>query len=246
VGSRELLTPNSRPRFGTRYKLSPPEKRVSHRRLLPALMRLSTTIAVVSVFAMSLACLGKKKAVEGQAAGECSDDADNDGDGLFDCNDDDCAGASACLEESDTVSPDDDDDDDDDEPLAIASFESDCSNNRWNIAVTTTQPINEVDVEMLDNPDLCSEFGCWSDSHPLDGNKKKWDTSLDVVSSVMDVSDNATVFPCDYDPVLVATAYDDSELVCAVIGNASKVLQVQDEYVQGIPSDVLTCLEEQL
>ena len=33
---------------------------------------------------------------EGRKAGDCTDDADNDGDGLFDCNDDGCAGAGAC------------------------------------------------------------------------------------------------------------------------------------------------------
>lgn len=33
---------------------------------------------------------------EGDAAGECDDAADNDQDGLFDCDDDDCAGSPAC------------------------------------------------------------------------------------------------------------------------------------------------------
>ena len=33
---------------------------------------------------------------EGDSPGECSDDADNDKDGLFDCNDPDCEGASNC------------------------------------------------------------------------------------------------------------------------------------------------------
>ena len=36
---------------------------------------------------------------EGQYPGECSDEADNDGDGLFDCDDSDCAGAPNCGEE---------------------------------------------------------------------------------------------------------------------------------------------------
>ncbi|HCP47752.1 MAG TPA: hypothetical protein DIU15_17055, partial [Deltaproteobacteria bacterium] len=39
---------------------------------------------------------------EGMVAGECSDDADNDGDGLFDCDDPDCAGAQACAGDDDT------------------------------------------------------------------------------------------------------------------------------------------------
>ena len=33
---------------------------------------------------------------EGDEAGECSDEADNDKDGLFDCDDDTCAGSPAC------------------------------------------------------------------------------------------------------------------------------------------------------
>ncbi len=33
---------------------------------------------------------------EGQLAGECSDNADNDGNGLFDCDDPGCDGASIC------------------------------------------------------------------------------------------------------------------------------------------------------
>jgi cysteine-rich repeat protein len=34
--------------------------------------------------------------IEGDAPGECSDEADNDRDGLFDCDDPDCAGSPAC------------------------------------------------------------------------------------------------------------------------------------------------------
>lgn len=48
---------------------------------------------------------------EGDDPGECSDDADNDQDGLFDCNDEDCAGAAACGDDDDSAPPGDDDDD---------------------------------------------------------------------------------------------------------------------------------------
>ena len=37
---------------------------------------------------------------EGQYPGECADEADNDGDGLFDCDDSDCEGAPNCEEET--------------------------------------------------------------------------------------------------------------------------------------------------
>ena len=37
--------------------------------------------------------------IEGDEAGECSDEADNDSDGLFDCDDEGCKGSPACKEE---------------------------------------------------------------------------------------------------------------------------------------------------
>ena len=49
--------------------------------------------------------------VEGENPGECSDDADNDRDGLFDCNDPDCQGDPACEEEADDDDSSGDDDD---------------------------------------------------------------------------------------------------------------------------------------
>ena len=47
--------------------------------------------------------------IEGTEVGDCSDGADNDSDGLFDCEDDGCAGAPDC-EDSDPVALDADDD----------------------------------------------------------------------------------------------------------------------------------------
>ena len=55
---------------------------------------------------------------EGDDPGECADDADNDGDGLFDCADPDCAGAEACA-------GDDDDSGDDDDDSALDPLDSD-------------------------------------------------------------------------------------------------------------------------
>jgi formylglycine-generating enzyme required for sulfatase activity len=43
--------------------------------------------------------LPEEKAGEGAAAGDCSDDADNDEDGRFDCDDEGCAGSDACTVE---------------------------------------------------------------------------------------------------------------------------------------------------
>ena len=43
---------------------------------------------------------------EGQYAGECTDEADNDGDGLFDCDDSDCAGAPGCNDDTSDLDAD--------------------------------------------------------------------------------------------------------------------------------------------
>ena len=52
--------------------------------------------------ALVFASCGKDEGGEGTEAGDCTDDADNDGDGLFDCDDPGCAGASACDETENT------------------------------------------------------------------------------------------------------------------------------------------------
>ena len=91
--------------------------------------RLLVSAALVLVLALALAAAasgcntdsgdddGAIRDIEGDAAGECSDLADNDQDGLFDCADPDCAGAPDCTGDDDTTAGDDDDtsagDDDD-------------------------------------------------------------------------------------------------------------------------------------
>jgi len=49
--------------------------------------------------------------VEGDAVGECDDGADNDRDGLFDCDDPDCFGAPICVGDDDSAGDDDTADD---------------------------------------------------------------------------------------------------------------------------------------
>ncbi len=56
-------------------------------------------VLLVIIFSIS-GCLGGDSTpalFEGDEAGECSDGADNDQDGLYDCNDPDCAGAAICT-----------------------------------------------------------------------------------------------------------------------------------------------------
>ncbi|MCB9795082.1 MAG: hypothetical protein H6741_20465 [Alphaproteobacteria bacterium] len=68
----------------------------------------SLRAALLVSLGLSLACgMGKDEELEGDDAGECSDEADNDVNGLFDCDDPGCAGSPACREDGDPGDPDD-------------------------------------------------------------------------------------------------------------------------------------------
>ena len=72
---------------------------------------------ILLVLLLLLSGCSTQKSIEGATPGQCSDGADNDGDGLYDCNDPNCAGAPDCLGDDDDSSLADDDDnssDDDD------------------------------------------------------------------------------------------------------------------------------------
>lgn len=71
-------------------------------------------IGSLLLLAPLLGCAGLLHGAEGVNAGECSDAADNDADGLFDCDDSDCVGSPSCHSQisGDTGEPDSDDDSD--------------------------------------------------------------------------------------------------------------------------------------
>ena len=71
-------------------------------------------LIVTSLLFISPACIFGGQEAEGDDPNECSDDADNDQDGLFDCDDPDCDGSGAC----DTTDVIDDDSDDTDTDVA--------------------------------------------------------------------------------------------------------------------------------
>jgi hypothetical protein len=75
----------------------------------------------------ALGCLGMcNRDMEGDEPGECGDGADNDRDGLFDCDDDECAGSPDCEdEETDTDTDADADTDTDVDTDADADADSD-------------------------------------------------------------------------------------------------------------------------
>ena len=60
----------------------------------------SLRLCVLGAALLSISCqditVRESPELEGDEPGECDDGADNDADGLFDCNDDDCAGAPVC------------------------------------------------------------------------------------------------------------------------------------------------------
>ena len=53
-------------------------------------------LSILVAFFVSGCDDGEEEEIEGDDAGECSDEADNDRDGLFDCDDDDCHDSPAC------------------------------------------------------------------------------------------------------------------------------------------------------
>ena len=62
----------------------------------------SSLVVLLLLLSVISGCIGGDDSTpalfEGDEPGECSDGADNDQDGLFDCNDPNCAGAAFCLE----------------------------------------------------------------------------------------------------------------------------------------------------
>ena len=59
-------------------------------------LRLRAVVLAACCLVLSWACGNEDVEREGDDPGECDDGADNDSDGLFDCDDDDCAGAPVC------------------------------------------------------------------------------------------------------------------------------------------------------
>jgi hypothetical protein len=63
---------------------------------LQGLLRLRPGLLLLAAALVGVGCTGDSS-YEGDAPGECDDAADNDLDGLFDCNDPDCSGAPVCA-----------------------------------------------------------------------------------------------------------------------------------------------------
>lgn len=88
---------------------------------------------------------------EGAYSGECSDGADNDFDGDYDCNDLDCAGAPDCFES------DCDDGADNDRDGDYDCDDSDCADQEECQGTTDTSDTGEVDTYEGDEAGECSD-----------------------------------------------------------------------------------------
>lgn len=95
---------------------------------------------------------------EGDEPGECSDDADNDRDGLFDCDDDGCAGATACEGadgDSDADSDTEAEVDGDTDAIGDADIGSDADGDAFDAGgpcVETYSLLEELGIDRVSHP----------------------------------------------------------------------------------------------
>ena len=86
--------------------MNPTRPKVSSHAYLPVVLSMTIPLLLGAV----LSAGAQETPTEGSRPGECSDVADNDIDGLFDCNDPDCFRSPDCQESDDDDSAGDDDD----------------------------------------------------------------------------------------------------------------------------------------
>jgi subtilase family serine protease len=94
-------------------------------------------------------------AFEGDDPGECSDDADNDRDGLYDCDDPDCAGSPDCPADSGDPTSDDTGDSDTDEEFGFGADPDDDSepaaSTFWPEDYGVGTPLSSIDWREVDS-----------------------------------------------------------------------------------------------
>jgi hypothetical protein len=118
------------------------------------------TIQSILILGLAMGCNGDKADIniEGDEPYECDDQADNDADGDFDCDDSDCWGSPACLGEDDTGSGDDgtldtgdeggDDggtSDEDADSDGYSPSEGDCDDEDGDVNPGETEVCNDID-----------------------------------------------------------------------------------------------------
>ncbi len=141
-------------------------------------------------------CGGGEDLVEGVEPGECSDGADNDGDGLYDCDDPDCAGSSDCDDPTSDTDEDTEDTDtevedtDDfwDGELEIDIVEYGYTSSEWSYTIQTKGWADVVDMTITQDASQP-----WTEEHELEntdfhpkGAWDLWELELEIVSSFQD------------------------------------------------------------
>ncbi len=121
--------------------------------------------------------------VEGDQAGECSDEADNDQDGLFDCDDPDCAGSPACDGDDDTADDDDDVTDDDD----------DVTDDDDDVTDDDDDDVTDDDDDTADDDDTGDD----DDTSAVDADNDGYTDAIDCDDSDPDVNPGADEVPYD-------------------------------------------------
>ena len=193
----------------------------------------------------------EKERVEGSEPGDCSDGADNDTDGLWDCDDDSCAGAPECNEtdepstepsgepSSEEVDADSDgvlqaeDCDDSDDSIGSISDDADCD------GITTSEDCDDSDATVMNTNvedadcDLVvtSEDCDDSDSSVTNTNVEDADCDLVITSEDCDDNDPTTVDDMDCDGAL--SSEDCNDLDNTVYPGA------EDTWYDGVDSDCL-------
>lgn len=137
---------------------------------------------------------------EGSEPGQCEDGADNDGDGYFDCEDTDCAGAPVCGGDGpiDTGDPNGEDADGD----GYTEAEGDCDDNDARINPGADEKCNDKD-------DNCDDV---VDNDPVDGTTYYEDWDNDGYGD-----ENVAVQACDQ-----PTGYVDNDEDCDDTSNQVK------------------------
>ena len=88
---------------------------------------------------------------EGREPGECADGADNDGDGLYDCDDPDCGGSPDCSGEADADADADADTDTDTDSDADADADADTDTDSDADADTDSDTDSDKDYDVCDD-----------------------------------------------------------------------------------------------
>jgi len=193
---------------------------------------------------LALVACGEEEKAEGMTAGDCTDGADNDGDGDFDCNDDRCAGSSDCSGTNDTgledtggtvTSGDPNVDDDGD---GVSENDGDCDDSDVSIypgASDATVDGVDQDCNNFDGPDAdgdgyAPESAGGTDCDDGDASMPNDDMDCDGVLTVDDCDDGdaSTVNDMDCDGVLTVDDCDDGDPSTVNDMDCDGVLTVDD------------------